>query len=268
MWLGSTNHAQGETSDRLPPLILTDGQGKDSLGPYLSILEDPGGELTIEEVASANYAGRFVASQEEAPNFGFTDAAVWLRFQLQNEAPDTPTRLLELSHPTISYVDLYVPQSDGSGFSASQTGLHRSFDTREMPHHNFVFELSPPQEQTTTYYLRAESDVTLSLPLTLWSPGAWAQKDQVEQFVWGGVYGIMLIMAGYNLFLFFSLREKSYIYLVGFILSLVLTYALADGRAHRYLVPNHGAWVQAMAPIVIASMLIFLLLFRARIPGN
>ncbi len=38
-------------------LILTDEQGEYPLGRYMDILEDPDGELTIEEVASPEYEG-------------------------------------------------------------------------------------------------------------------------------------------------------------------------------------------------------------------
>lgn len=55
------------------PLVLTDDQAEYHLGPHMEILEDPTGNLTIQDVRSSDYSDRFVPSQDEAPNFGLTD---------------------------------------------------------------------------------------------------------------------------------------------------------------------------------------------------
>lgn len=61
---------QAQSSDQpLPePRVLTDEQDKYTLGLHLEILEDPGGELTIEEVSSPLFDAQFVPSRVEVPN--------------------------------------------------------------------------------------------------------------------------------------------------------------------------------------------------------
>jgi two-component system, sensor histidine kinase LadS len=67
------------------PLILTDNQIEYPLGLHMEILEDPGGELTIDQVSSPAYDAQFIPSKRESPNYGYTDNAYWVRFSLDNE---------------------------------------------------------------------------------------------------------------------------------------------------------------------------------------
>ena len=70
------------------PLILTNEQDKYPLGLYLEILEDKDKTWTIEDVNSAEFVGQFVPSQDEVPNFGFTDSAFWVQFRTKDLAND------------------------------------------------------------------------------------------------------------------------------------------------------------------------------------
>jgi hypothetical protein len=68
--------------------VLSDEQGKYPLGPHLEILEDPDGQLTIEQVASPEYNAQFVSSCEKTPNPGYTDSAYWVRFRAKNKSAE------------------------------------------------------------------------------------------------------------------------------------------------------------------------------------
>ena len=59
----SASARSGPDSTVRKSVILTDARDKYPLGLYLELLEDPGAELTIEDVTSPEYATRFVPSQ-------------------------------------------------------------------------------------------------------------------------------------------------------------------------------------------------------------
>jgi hypothetical protein len=77
--------AQNDDPNLPTPLILNDEQGEYKLGRYLQILEDPAGNLTIQEVSSPSYSEKFTASAEETPTFGYSSSTYWVRFHLKNE---------------------------------------------------------------------------------------------------------------------------------------------------------------------------------------
>jgi hypothetical protein len=66
-----------------PIVVLTDNVGEYPLGLHLELLEDPGGQLTIDDVTSAAHADEFVPSQREIPDFGYITSAYWVRFRAQ-----------------------------------------------------------------------------------------------------------------------------------------------------------------------------------------
>ncbi len=243
------------------PLILTDKQGKYPLGLHMEILEDPTGNLTIQDVSSAAYADRFVPSESDAPNFGFTNSAYWVRFRLRNESQLTDRWLLEVDFANMQYVDLYLPSPEGDGFIIKQTGVLRPFNTRDIANHHIVFDLPLPFQEELTFYMRFQNGASMTLPLTLWSPEAFLQDSGAELLFLGMFYGVFLIMLVYNLFLLYSLREASYLYFVCFLASGMMMFASYDGIAAQYLWPNLPIVNRYSAPLFfilfMASMISF-----------
>ena len=104
----STTWQKGDASTA-EPVVLTDEQGQYPLGLHLEILEDPSGELTIEDVTSPAFDSQFIPSQVAVPNYGYTDSAYWVRVSLDNETLYTNEWLLEIGFANTQYVDLYIP---------------------------------------------------------------------------------------------------------------------------------------------------------------
>ena len=233
--------AQDGDTTRPTPVILTEEKELYPLGLHLEILEDPGGQLTIEDVSSFEYDDQFTPSQDDIPNLGYTapGAAVWARFRVRNEAdPNIMTWVLALAEERHGYVDMYAPVPDGSGLVHQQAGRLRPFSVREVPYRYSVFKppLLPGQDQTV--YLRFQSPQPMILPLTLLSLEAFANQMQTDLLKYGLFFGVMLVMLGYNLFLYASLRDRSYLYLVLFIACFGLHIGFRSGLAKQYLAPD------------------------------
>ena len=75
--------AQTESPAVAPPLQLDNGQEHYWLNQHIELFEDKWGQLAFNEIQSAANAGQFVANTEGTPNYGYTDSAIWVRFQLQ-----------------------------------------------------------------------------------------------------------------------------------------------------------------------------------------
>ena len=243
------------------PLVLTVEQDQYPLGLHLEILEDPSGELTIEDVTSPEFDTQFVPSQAEVPNYGFTDSAYWVRLRLDNETRQINEWLLELGFANMHYVDLYAPLPDGEGFDVKQTGVLRPVSTRDVLHPRIVFDLSVPIQNQPTYYLRFQNGASMTLPLTLWAQTAFLDHSLLVQIAQGVFFGVLIGLLFYNLFLFFSLREVSYLYFVILLASLIIEEAAYDGYLEIYVIPNLYNLMQYIMPLsfslLIGSMVLF-----------
>lgn len=265
--------AQADSSPPPSQLILTDGGDKYPLGLHLEILEDPNGELTIEDVTSPEFDSRFTPSQVEVPNYGFTDSAYWVRLRLRNETRMANRWLLEVDFANMQYVDLYAPSPAGEGFTIKQTGTMRPITTRDISYPDVVFDLTLPTQSQQVYYLRFKSSASMTLPLTLWSPSAFLVHSQQNLLSYGIFFGVMLGLLGYNLFLLFSLREKSYLFLTLFIANMIFFEAAYSGYTDVYLLSNFYSLKSIFLPLTFALIFIWALLFshsflkiKARLP--
>lgn len=249
--------------DSNPPepeaLVLTDERGEYRLGLYLDILDDPTGLLTIQEVSSPEFADRFERSRVEVPIYGYTDHVYWLRLKLRNEASLTNQWLLETVFQNLNYVDLFLPNEEG-GFIKKESGALRPFNAREIPYYHIVFRVPLLNQEEQTLYLRAESGGSMTLAFDLWSPETFATQKFDELLIAGLFYGALLIILGYHLFLYLSLKESAYLYFVFFLTSAILFFATYEGVADQFLWP--GLSQEKKYLLVITMALLFIASLR------
>lgn len=239
---------------------LTADQEQYLLGLKLEILEDKEKQWTIEDVTSSKIAVHFVPSQEETPGFGFTDSAYWVRFHVENETDQMIPWLLAVDS-NLFYIDVYMPAADADGYEVTQTGMARPYDNRAIDHPRFLFDFSIPPGEAQTIYARFESESAMNISLAIWSATAVVRDDLVSQTMNGVLYGVLLIMAAYNFFLFISLRDISYLYYSLFLFTLFFSYLINNGAAHKYIWPEQGRINAVGGQFSFTLLLIFVLLF-------
>ena len=254
--------------------ILTDGQNRYPLGRHIDLLKDQEGTLTIDEVASPAFDRQFIPSQVDVPNYGMTSDVYWVRLCLDNQTRQTAQWLLDTGFPNMHFVDLYTPRPDGTGFDAKQTGVLRPLSTRDLLFHRIVFNLNVPARTQETVYLRFQNGDSMTLPLTLWRPESFSQRNAAEAALLGMFYGALLIMLVYHLFVLYTLRDPSYLYFVCFLTNATLFFASYDALAPLYLGPDQFQLNRFMVPVFVILSMVSLLLFidsfleiRARRPG-
>jgi len=238
--LGRTGVVQaqsGEPAPIAPVVTLSDTKDEYSLIPNLELLRDPTQELTIQDITSPAFADQFTPNHQKIPNLGITKDAVWVRWRVRNDSTTNEWQLA-LNEARLGLVTLYTPSADPPGYIEKTAGRDLPFTARDVAHRNFIFRLDLPPGAEQTFYVRFKSDSPLIIPLSLLTVEALAQKDQQVLLFLGLFYGAMLIMAGYNLFLYFSFRDINYLYLTLFIIFYSLSSAVRDGLAQQYIWPS------------------------------
>jgi signal transduction histidine kinase len=241
-------------------LRLTDEQSEYPLGLYMQILEDPSGILTFDEISSPAYATRFAPSQEDAPVFGYTDSAYWVRFSLDNQATRVEEWMLEVDFSNTQYIDLYAPLP-GGGFETRKTGVLRPLSTRDLSYPRIVFILDLPTQSQKTYYARFSGGASMSLGLILWTSKAfWVVSDRDLMLHWL-FFGGLLALLVYHLFLVFSLREISYLLYVLMLAGILAVLTDLDGYLGVYVFPGLYRIKEHYLPLAVALMYTMILLF-------
>ncbi|VVM79076.1 Sensor histidine kinase RcsC [Pseudomonas fluorescens] len=230
------------------------------LGRSLQVFEDPSGQASIADVRAQAAAGNFKLHDKATLNAGYSRSAYWLKIDLHYR-PSNPaaqrTWLLELAYPPLDHLDLYMPDANGDYRLVRQTGDALPFASREIRQNNYLFDLSFKPDQQQTVYLRLASEGSIQAPVTLWSSTAYLEDQPVRLYVLGIIYGVLLGMVVYNLFIYLSVRDTSYLYYIFYIASFGLYQLSVNGAAVEYFWPDNPWWANAATPFFIGCAGLF-----------
>lgn len=226
------------------------------LGRHTAHLEDHSRALGIEKVSAPEWSTRFAATAQETPNFGYSTAAHWLRFTLTPGATRADL-LLEVGLPSLDSIQLFSPMTVAGqvSYAARSAGDQAPWHTRAIKHRNHLFTLQLEPGPSATYYLRVVSTSVVTVPLTLWTPEAFAAHERQAQLIYGLFYGVLIAMFLFNFALLIALRDSTYLLYTAYVGTLGMTLFTFDGFAFEHLWPNQVWWAnQALATLLSASV--------------
>lgn len=240
-------------------LILRDGINSYSVNSFIYTLFDSTKLLTIKEISSNYVSSEFKILSKEQTNLGYRSEAIWLRFTIRNESKKT-NWLLSLNSSGIDKAILFTPLNNGR-FKKDKAGLIFPREARENNSRFIVFQTNINPQETKTYYIRIESEKPIQLNLETWQPNMFFEKGQNEYIILGLFYGGLVMMAIYNLFLFFSIKDISYFLFSLFVSSVLYYQGNVDGIYIQYFTPDNPQYNLISANISAASVSFFGLLF-------
>lgn len=234
------------------------------LGGAIQVFEDVSGTATIESVSAMASRATFRSIDTETFNAGYSDSAFWLRGELTyrpSVAAKPMDWVLELAYPPLDRVALYLPDASGQPRLALLTGDTLPFSSRQIRHANYVFDLDLPAGKPVTFYMRVASQGPVQAPLNLWSSHAFIEDQPARLHVMGLIYGVLLGMLVYNLFIYASVRDKSYLYYILYVATFGLYQLSISGTAIEYFWPDSPHWANSATPFLMASAVLFTSLF-------
>lgn len=228
------------------------GLDRADLRQHLELLEDPGRQLTFDQVRSPQLGRQFITLGKESPNFGFTDSAWWARFTLSN--PDDRARhvIIRQDYPLIDHIDFWSQGDDGL-WQKTSTGDRVPFAQRPIDNRAFLFpvELAPHSEQT--FYLRFVTDGSMNIGLFVHSAGDLIELITHEYLAMGVYYGGFIVLLFYNLIMYLTIRERAFAYYLLYALSYGLYMAVHNGLSFQYLWPNNP-WLANQSLLILLAM--------------
>ncbi|TAF32057.1 MAG: hypothetical protein EAZ67_10705 [Cytophagales bacterium] len=173
--------------------------------------------------------------RDQQPNLGLVPYPVWVKFRLKIQ--DTRPYYAKLKNST-DYLntDLY-------GFVGNKcvwvrkSGLNVPYSQRPYRYTEVILDLSP--EQDVIYWLCFRSDYVLQIGVDLYRDNALLRANHYFDLSQGLYYGIVLVISLYNLALFFSTRERIYIYYALTVVGTSLVMSLLIGQLFEFLSPNN-----------------------------
>ncbi len=264
LWWFIFTCSTGLADERDSMVQLQEG-GRYDLVSYVKFLEDKTGKLTIQQLSSPEM-NRLMESPEGVLNFGITPYTYWLKINLVGsktleEGSVTTDWYLEIGRVLLDVAELYVSNVNGD-FEVYSADTRMPFSERQIYHVNSVFPVSVFPGKKQTFYLKIKHPRSpLYLPIVLWKPEAFVQKVAVEEFLYGLFYGSVLVLVFYNVFIYFTVRERSYIYYVGYLLMIMAYQLLQSGHGVLHILPLYDVGTVNALASILWGVYIFVLLF-------
>jgi len=184
-------------------------------------------------------------------NFGFSESAYWFSLNIKNDGLSPLDLFLHLDYPLVDNVQFFI--FDNQMLEQQYvTGDKFEFNQRPVNFPTFLFPFTLSQNQTKQIFLRVETTGSLQVPLTIWEKEAFLIESHSSQFLYGGFLSALLIMCAYNLCLFLTIRDPSYLLYSLTIVMMAGVHSSLDGFTYQWLWPNQPEWHQVSALTFIA----------------
>lgn len=215
-------------------VVLPENLDGRHIGKEVEYYVDTTHRLAIDEISSDRVSPKFTKSESiKIVNSG--DRSIWLKIRVRNDSGGELEWYLENDFVFADELIFYYPGENGRFKSIAYVDTPAR--EREVNSVTFIFPVrTPPGE--TVYFLRQYHSAWTSLVPRMWSPKNLMTKLMTVDVLQGMFYGILAIMFLYNLFIFVSVREKSYFYYLLLIVGLSSIHMTLDGTGFNYVWDN------------------------------
>ena len=198
--------------------------------------QSQGAEWRITDVMRKELLPKFKAAGSNIFSLNFMPHSHWLRFQISNNSPEEKHLILELDRYMFSFAHLFAFKN---GEVVVQRGdFNLKLDERTVRHKNIAFNIVV-LPGINNYYLRVDSWYADVVPLRLWSTGEFSKHLALDSTVLGIIVGAFLFIFIYNLFIFASVRDPSYIFLSIMTLCSLATHLSSTGSGLQFIWPQN-----------------------------
>ncbi len=241
---------------------LTAGTDKITIGPHLRLLEDKSNALTLDDVMAMG--DQFVDNKDLIPNFNVSTSTYWVSVSValtgSSDAAERQHWILDYEEPMFQEVDIYLRHPDGR-IEHHALGSLRPYSDKPLRARTHAVVLPLETGKPLEIWIRTKTDYVHFIPLSIWRSDAFYNYQQGLSIFHGLYFGITLAMIVYNLFAWWTLRERTYVfYVIAMLLTASVQLALT-GVLGCYFIPDSP---QLTNFIFIGSYnigMIFILLF-------
>jgi two-component system, sensor histidine kinase LadS len=247
---GSHTAFANDSSSLIPvePVLVRVPEGSASvfLPPHMLIYEDSSAVRGIQEISSPLFVG-FRRNVNAIERFEYSSSAFWLKIRITAGADGRC--FIELPTPFLEQVDVYWRVLDDSSHSFSHQilGLSQKRNVDEI-HHYPLCSLALPPHARVEVYVRVASTGPLEVPAYLRNSDEQYRQLLWDNFLWGGFYIMLAVLALYNFFLFASTRDRLYGLYSVFVTGMIFNVIFAFGHGYN--------WFLRGAPELSSSVLV------------
>jgi len=154
---------------------------------------------------------KFKAIKNNYINRGFNFNTFWIKLEVQNNSNERVKKIFSLDNPTVDFLSFYEDEK-----LKTSTGDHAKNISREIQDIYFAFNIELEPKERKTYYLKVRTDNAFVIKFFVEDKKLYTKNSNLKKMFLFFFFGFLSSIIIYNAFLFFILKEKSYLIYVLF----------------------------------------------------
>ena len=172
-------------------------------------------------------------SKDSVLNFGLTNHTYIVRFQVEK----SNNNVVFIQNPILDHVEMIQIIGDSIfGYTAGEEGCSEGVRSGIS---GLYIPLNNHSEKSTVFIIARSADQLL-IPLRISNYERIENKNYLQASLFLVYLGVVLAMLFYNLFIYFSVRDKVYLYYIFYIFTVGFSQLILFGFSSIYLFQNQG----------------------------
>ncbi|MGO1462471.1 MAG: sensor domain-containing diguanylate cyclase [Marinobacter sp.] len=243
-----------------PVLDASDSEARNSLMYYVCHHQSSPGDPAY----NATNPGELPEDLEWAPArghdlvFSRTRSVYWIQLAVENNSSERRLWYLNLNYPLLDEVTFW---QNNNPDSAVITGDQQPFNSRVVDYRYFLLPIMLNSGEARSITMRVHSSGALNIPLNLQTPAELLAESNQLAVTHGLFYGAVLVLAIFNLLLFFSSGTVYYFHNAFYMAAMGLFLCSMGGFANQYFWPTNPEVANTAIPVTLILCVLAMALF-------
>lgn len=229
-----------------PIIVFNDNTKNLTIGGDVLLIEDKKNDLTLEQIINTS-SGKTLTPP--LPKLGLSNSTFWIKFKVINQT--TSNLVFKFNQPRLASVIFYSIEKNNS-FKKIEYGDTFRIADRHYQYPSYYFDLNIAKGDTGKYIIKFKASEPIILDTTIETATTISSKEINNELILGIYIGIIFVMAFYNLFIYFTTIDVSYLSYVIYIISVGLTQITLQGYGLKYIWPEFH-YFDSIAVILFSS---------------
>ncbi len=214
-----------------PIITFSNSDKKIKIGNKVNLYIDSAHSFTHQQILSDTSNAIFPSVM---PNLGLSNNVFWAKFAFVNQSSED--LILKFNQPLLNEIIFY--RINDTTISEIKYSEQNPFESRKYHYPAYAFDMNAPIGDTITYLLKFKSNEPIIFDVDVANDDTVYREENQQEIITGIYMGIIVVMIFYNLFIYFTVLDKSYLVYVCYIISIGLTHITVPGYGFKYLWPN------------------------------
>ncbi len=245
-------------------VIVSEQTYKKDILKKIAVFEDKSAKLALKEIIKLSNQHKFKENEKGKSNFGITSSAIWLKFNITNKTSNFKKWIINIRNNRIATASLFLINRDKI-IKQYHTGYSIDYKDKQIKDNEATFKISINKNEIYTVFIRLHTPYTLSIPITVYMPEEYEKRINIDSVFLGILIGMLLVLILYYAFVYFNLKDKSYLYFILLIVFWLLYQFDFFGISSKYFFPANKYLKSRFPLIILGNVIVFFYLFSIQI---